>query len=136
MSRHDLAQNGGPNGPVQSAKSDQQIGYGKPPEGVRWKPGQSGNPNGRPKGESLAEIFRRVAEGPAESRKIGQPIDTEMGHIIRRLFSRVGSYSNPAEAKLLLALAREFLPEPEPDAHRSTFASDPNDAIPGPARRD
>ena len=26
------------------------VGYGKPPIGTRFKPGQSGNPNGRPKG--------------------------------------------------------------------------------------
>jgi hypothetical protein len=89
------------------------AGYGNPPVATQWKPGQSGNPKGRPKGETLGEIFRRVAKGPAESRKIGQPFDTEMGHIIRRLFSRVGNFSNPQEAKLLLALAREFLPERE-----------------------
>jgi hypothetical protein len=87
------------------------AGYGSPPVATQWKPGQSGNPKGRAKGETLGDIFRRVAAGPAESRKIGQPIDTEMGHIIRRLFSRVGNYSNPQEAKLLLALAREFLPD-------------------------
>jgi len=30
--------------------SDYEIGYGKPPKGTRFKPGQSGNPRGRPKG--------------------------------------------------------------------------------------
>jgi hypothetical protein len=29
---------------------DYEVGYGKPPKGTRFKPGQSGNPNGRPKG--------------------------------------------------------------------------------------
>jgi hypothetical protein len=88
-----------------------RVGYGNPPVDTQWKPGQSGNPKGRPKGETLGEIFRRVASGPAESRRTGQPFDSEMGHTIRRLFSRVGNYSNPQEAKLLLAMAREFLPE-------------------------
>ena len=27
-----------------------EVGYGKPPAGTRFKPGQSGNPAGRPKG--------------------------------------------------------------------------------------
>ena len=113
MSRHDLVQNGPPIPVVTTprAKPDQPIGYGNPPEGVRWKPGQSGNPKGRPKGESLGDIFRRIASGPAESRKIGQPADTEMGHMMRRLFTRVGTHSFPAETKMLLALAREYLPE-------------------------
>jgi Family of unknown function (DUF5681) len=29
---------------------DYEIGYGKPPKSGQWKPGQSGNPKGRPKG--------------------------------------------------------------------------------------
>lgn len=30
--------------------SDYEVGYGKPPRRTRFKPGQSGNPRGRPKG--------------------------------------------------------------------------------------
>jgi hypothetical protein len=38
------------------------IGYGKPPQRSRYKPGISGNPKGRPKRQalSLAEIIDRV----------------------------------------------------------------------------
>jgi len=32
------------------ASDDDVVGYGKPPRAHRFKPGQSGNPNGRPKG--------------------------------------------------------------------------------------
>ena len=35
-------------GPMTEKKSDYEIGYGKPPEGRRFKKGQSGNPSGRP----------------------------------------------------------------------------------------
>lgn len=31
------------------AKGDHTVGYGKPPKATRFKPGQSGNPKGRPK---------------------------------------------------------------------------------------
>ena len=31
-------------------KSNAEVGYGKPPKHTQFKPGQSGNPNGRPKG--------------------------------------------------------------------------------------
>jgi len=27
-----------------------EVGFGKPPRSTRFKPGQSGNPNGRPRG--------------------------------------------------------------------------------------
>lgn len=38
---------------------DYEIGYGKPPRHTRFKPGQSGNPNGRKKG---VRTFKTVLE--------------------------------------------------------------------------
>lgn len=35
--------------PDDSTKADYEVGYGKPPQHSRFKPGQSGNPKGRPK---------------------------------------------------------------------------------------
>lgn len=55
---------------------DYEVGYGRPPVGSRFKPGQSGNPSGRPKADrSLAtfivdELNRPItvetSEGPQE----------------------------------------------------------------------
>jgi hypothetical protein len=37
------------------------VGRGKPPKHAQWKPGQSGNPKGRPKGSlNLSTIFQEV----------------------------------------------------------------------------
>lgn len=36
--------------PSDGDRSDYTVGYGKPPAESRFKPGQSGNPKGRPKG--------------------------------------------------------------------------------------
>ena len=42
-------------------KSDYAVGYGKPPAHTRFQPGQSGNPNGRPKGSlNLATAVNRA----------------------------------------------------------------------------
>lgn len=58
---------------------DEKIGYGKPPKRTRFKPGQSGNPNGRSKGtknlkSDLSEELREnvvVREGDV-SRKLSK----------------------------------------------------------------
>src|SRR5690349_25164355 len=36
-------------GPVAKRKKAYRVGYKKPPQATRFKPGQSGNPRGRPK---------------------------------------------------------------------------------------
>jgi hypothetical protein len=36
--------------PANGESGDYEVGYGKPPKDTRFKPGQSGNPRGRPKG--------------------------------------------------------------------------------------
>lgn len=43
------------------AFGDYTVGRGKPPRHAQWKPGQSGNPNGRPKGSlNLSRVFQEV----------------------------------------------------------------------------
>lgn len=39
--------------------NNEKVGKGHPPKDARWKPGQSGNPKGRPKGiKYLSEMLR------------------------------------------------------------------------------
>lgn len=42
------------------------VGYGKPPEHTKWKPGQSGNPGGKSSAHRQAEV--RAAELAAQTR--------------------------------------------------------------------
>lgn len=39
-----------------------EVGFCRPPVESRFKPGRSGNPNGRPKGRSVTAILRQVIE--------------------------------------------------------------------------
>jgi Family of unknown function (DUF5681) len=50
---------------IDDGPTDGKVGYKNPPEATRFKRGQSGNPNGRPKkAVSLREVFRRELSGP------------------------------------------------------------------------
>jgi Family of unknown function (DUF5681) len=51
-----------------------RVGYGRPPRDKRFKPGQSGNRKGRPKGaQSHKEIVRRVASETHSVIEQGEP---------------------------------------------------------------
>ena len=41
---------------------EKKIGFGSPPKTTRWKKGQSGNPNGRPKSKSKSEMVHDAAK--------------------------------------------------------------------------
>ncbi len=56
-------------------EEDFEVGYGKPPKDTRFKPGQSGNPAGRPKSprslarDLLEEMYETVTVGEGETRE-------------------------------------------------------------------
>lgn len=48
---------------ARAASDDDDVGYGKPPRANQFKPGQSGNPKGRPKGaKSEATILHELLQ--------------------------------------------------------------------------
>jgi hypothetical protein len=48
---------------TQGKNKEQKVGYKNPPKETRWKPGQSGNPKGRPKSfDALRDLFQSIAE--------------------------------------------------------------------------
>ena len=56
-------------------ENDYEVGYGKPPKDKQWKPGQSGNPSGKPAGTNnlVERLKKRLIEHPEDVDKI---IDT------------------------------------------------------------
>lgn len=90
------------------SRGDYRIGKGRPPAQSRWKPGQSGNPNGRPKGAKNAATMAKAAL----SRKVvatvnGKKIKMSVADIAyRRLGDKAMSGDQKALA-FLLTLAND-----------------------------
>ena len=91
------------------------VGYRRPPVSTRFKPGQSGNPNGRPKGtlnlrtdlkEELAERIR-LREGDRELKVSKQRA------MLKALVAKALKGDARAANVLLGLVSRLFEPEPE-----------------------
>jgi Family of unknown function (DUF5681) len=84
------------------ARDRRAVGYRSPPEHTRWKPGESGNPSGRPKGsKSLQSLLWQAVQ-----RKIVNPVDGRRYSVIEVIFARLGSEAargNIAAIRLLVS---------------------------------
>lgn len=70
-------------GKAEKAKNE-AVGYGRPPKSGQFKPGRSGNPNGRPKKPDRA-IVDLDALLPAEVLVGGKPMDTREAELWRQV---------------------------------------------------
>jgi hypothetical protein len=72
------------------ANGGYEVGYGKPPTASRFKPGQSGNPKGRPKGaKGLQTLLREELNAKVVVHEHGKATRLTKQHIaIKRLVNR------------------------------------------------
>lgn len=57
-----------------------RVGYGSPPREGRWKPGQSGNPGGRPKWKPLTQALQElIDERPELMRELAKSLVVKAG---------------------------------------------------------
>ena len=94
------------------------VGYGKPPKSSQFKPGQSGNPNGRPKG--IKNLKTDLAEELSE-----QVIIHEGGHkktvtkqraMVKAMTAKALSGDINAITRICGLVERLLLPDEEPGA--------------------
>ena len=105
-----------PDRPEQVLANEPTVGYGRPPKATRFKPGQSGNPKGRPKGS-------RNVRSELEDLFLGKVAVNDGGR--RRSVSRLGAvfltqwqravkgHERAAQAHITHAKALGFLDKPE-----------------------
>ncbi len=81
----------------------EQVGYGKPPKLTRFKPGQSGNPRGRPRGAlNMATVLERTLQEKVIVNESGRERTvTKLEAAVRRLADKAAD----GELKALQLLA-------------------------------
>ncbi len=68
--------------PDKQGTNKEKVGKGNPPKSTRWKPGQSGNPAGRPKSITLSEAMRlelaKMLPGDTQERTFAEVIAQQL----------------------------------------------------------
>lgn len=73
-----------------------EVGYGKPPQGSRFKQGRSGNPKGRPKGSlNLATVLQRtlretIVINENGRRRVVSKLEAAIAELVRKATSGDG----------------------------------------------
>lgn len=82
-------------------------------EAVKWKPGQSGNPNGRPKKKPITELYEKILNDPKNMAVVEEAIIKALSRgqmamvlQIREMTDRIeGKITQPIEAEISVSLA-------------------------------
>jgi hypothetical protein len=100
--------------------SGYHVGKGRPPQATRWKPGQSGNPRGRPRGSKNLStmLMEELNEKVKIQRNGGTQSVTKRQVIVKRL---VNNAVNGDWKATNLVLDHDREPSPDFSATKKTF---------------
>lgn len=85
------------------------VGFGKPPKHTQFKPGQSGNPNGRPKkGTTAAEVALRQVRKSVIIKVAGKLKKVSMLEAIVTQHAVKAAKGDPKSTAIVLSLLRPF----------------------------
>lgn len=91
--------------------SEFEIGFKKPPKDWQFKPGQTGNPNGRPKKkpDPVAEVVQSVLDAPMQYREKGRTKTASRREVTLRLLVEKALKGDVGAAELLLKKRKRAL---------------------------
>jgi Family of unknown function (DUF5681) len=91
-----------------------KVGKGRPPLTTRWKPGQSGNPKGRPKGSRpIGAVLRDIIQQKVSVTEGGKTRRIPALEVILRRLTSDAIRSDPRAIKLLLSLVDRYADSPQ-----------------------
>jgi hypothetical protein len=90
------------------------VGYGRPPKASQFRPGNSGNPKGRPKGSrSIAAFLKEAIEQKVAVTENGKTRRISALEVMLRRLVNDAMRSDPRALKLLLPLIDRYSEPPE-----------------------
>lgn len=105
--------------------SAEKVGPGKPPRHTRFKPGQSGNPKGRPKGsKNFATVLQQQLRKTVTITVDGKPKRVAVQEVIARRLANDSMKGTTRAIELLIRLASAKSDEAGKDAARETVLPD------------
>jgi hypothetical protein len=97
-----------------SKSTDYLVGYGRPPKASQFKPGNSGNSKGRPKGSrSIAAFLKEAIEQKVAVTENGKTRRISALEVMLRRLVNDAMRSDPRALKLLLPLIDRYSEPPE-----------------------
>jgi Family of unknown function (DUF5681) len=97
-----------------SKSGSYDVGYGRPPRAHQFKPGQSGNPKGRPKGSpTVGALLQEVIQRRVAVTENGKTRRVPTLEVIIRRLANDAMRSDQRAIKLLLSLVDRYSEAPE-----------------------
>jgi hypothetical protein len=110
-----------------------EVGYGRPPKDHQFKPGQSGNPRGRPKGaKNHATILHEILHRQLSIRDRGRTRSVPLIEAMLLKFAEEALRGNPKAAAFLL---NRYGPAEQEDAAQNELSGDDQDILDAFAQR-
>ncbi len=96
-------------GPPDDGTGDYEVGYGKPPEKSQFKPGQSGNSKGRPKGsKNLKTLVGKELNDNVDIREGGRPKVVSKRDVVAKQLVKKGMEGHDRSIETILKLDDEL----------------------------